>query len=193
LENSLRRTTLTDDVVTEYPLLYRVLRPDEDISNLVAKDQEEDRTVISHVNCGSRPYYKSQFISTSASLDKAKRFRAKAIEKDREAQFQIAVIDTRDIQSHTEFVDLTTEENRDHYLGEAVCKNYAKCYEEVLLLSTKPINGTLYVEETIPPMNILESTSDTTNTMVATPGTNEIRSTTHGNDVLNSTAPSKLN
>jgi len=35
--------------------------------------------------------------------------------------------------------DLTSEENRDKYLGKAVCKNFAKKSNEVLLQCDKPI------------------------------------------------------
>ena len=42
-----------------------------------------------------------------------------------------------------QIVDLTTEENRDKYLGNAVSKNYAKASAEVLLQCAVPIQCTV--------------------------------------------------
>jgi len=123
--------------------LYRILRPDEKLSGIVAKNPQASKTVLSHVNCGSRPNYKSQFISTCASLETALYYSQKAKEEGK-GKLRIAIIDINQIRSTAQFVDLTTDANRDHYLGEAVCKNFAKKSEEVLLVSNQPIPFTLY-------------------------------------------------
>ena len=54
---------------------------------------------------------------------------------------RIAEIDLDDLPEtcKLEIVDLTTAENRDKYLGKAVCKNFAKASCEVLLQCDKPI------------------------------------------------------
>ena len=121
--------------------LWRILRPDEDPKvGLVAKDPQACKTVISHVNCGSREGYKSQYISTTASYDVALRYKAKGEEKGLTG-LRIAEIDLEDLPEtcKLEIVDLTTEENRDKYLGNAVCKNFAKASCEVLLKCNVPI------------------------------------------------------
>ena len=121
--------------------LWRILRPDEDPKvGLIAKDSEASKTVISHVNCGSRKGYKSQFISTTASYDVAVHYKKKGEEKGLTG-LRIAEIDLDDLPEtcKLEIVDLTTAENRDKYLGNAVCKNFAKASCEVLLQCDEPI------------------------------------------------------
>ena len=131
--------------------LWRILRPDEDPKvGLVAKDPQACKTVISHVNCGSREGYKSQYISTTASYDVALRYKAKGEEKGLTG-LRIAEIDLDDLPEtcKLEIVDLTTEENRDKYLGNAVCKNFAKASCEVLLKCNVPILGHVVEEENV--------------------------------------------
>ena len=62
-----------DDKPSEAPYalptnVYRILRPDENPDGIVAKNPDTQKSFLSHVNCGSRPKYASQFISTSASI-----------------------------------------------------------------------------------------------------------------------------
>ena len=131
--------------------LWRILRPDEDPKvGLVAKDPQACKTVISHVNCGSREGYKSQYISTTASYDVALRYKAKGEEKGLTG-LRIAEIDLDDLPEtcKLEIVDLTTEENRDKYLGDAVCKNFAKASCEVLLKCNVPIPCHVVEEENV--------------------------------------------
>ena len=126
---------------TRYALpenIYRILRPDEKPEGIIAKDPGTQKSVRSHVNCGSWPYYSSQFISTSASLDVAKDYKEKG-EKKGLTGLRICKFDVNKLPSTCQIVDLTTEENRDKYLGNAVCKNYAKASPEVLLQCTVPI------------------------------------------------------
>ena len=119
-------------------------------SDVVAKDPQACKTVISHVNCGSREGYKSQYISTTASYDVALRYKAKGEEKGL-TELRIAEIDLDDLPEtcKLEIVDLTTEENRDKYLGNAVCKNFAKASCEVLLKCNVPIPCHVVEEENV--------------------------------------------
>ena len=113
--------------------LYRILRPDEQPTvGLVAKDPGGERSVLSHVNCGSRPRYTSQFISTTASLDVAKYYKKKGEEKGLTG-LRIAEIDLDELPLSCKYLDLTTEAIREEYLGNAVCKNFAKASQDVLL------------------------------------------------------------
>lgn len=121
--------------------LWRILRPDEDPKvGLKAKNPQADKSVISHVICGGRKGYKSQYISTSATYEASKRYKAKG-EKEGLTGLRIAEIDLHALPKHCKLaiVDLTTEENRDKYLGKAVCKNWAKASHEVLLVCDVPI------------------------------------------------------
>lgn len=52
---------------------------------------------------------------------------------------RIGVIESSEFPTETTIVDLTIEANRDLYLGNAVCKNFAKASAEVLLESKEPI------------------------------------------------------
>lgn len=121
--------------------LFRILRPAEIPKiGIVAKNPLAERTVLSHVNCGSRPKYTSQYISTTTSLDVAKYYMEMG-EKKGLTGLRIAEIHLDKLPKNCklEIVDLTTEENRDKYLGKAVCKNFAKKSCEVLLKCDVPI------------------------------------------------------
>lgn len=96
------------------------------------KNTSANRTVLSHVNCGGRPKYKSQYISTTSSLDTALHYKNKG-EKEGLSGLRIAEIDLNNLPKSCKIIDLTSEENRDKYLGKAVCKNFAKASNEVLL------------------------------------------------------------
>lgn len=122
--------------------LYRILRPDENCQpGLVAKNPQAKKTVLSHVNCGTRSNYKSQYISTSTSLDVMKYYK-KMGEKKGLTGLRIAKLTALDKLPKVcklKIVDLTIEANRDKYLGNAVCKNFAKKSCEVLLECNVPI------------------------------------------------------
>ena len=127
--------------------LYRVLRAEEDPSiGLIAKDPSAKKTVLSHVNCGSRNNYTSQYISTTASLDVAREWVEKTYEKTG-VRPRIGVIKRWQIPYGTKVIDLTIEANRDSYLGNAVCKNFAKASQEVLLVNRKAIPFKIYSPE----------------------------------------------
>ena len=67
------------DVYRFWKPLWRILRHDEDPKvGLVAKDPQACKTVLSHVNCGGRERYRSQYISTTASYAVAQHSKAKA-------------------------------------------------------------------------------------------------------------------
>ena len=135
------RLSVSPDYESHYDVLYRVVRSDENPNKgLVAKDPSANKTVLSHVNCGGRLKYKSQFISTSKSLDAAKHYKEKH-EKKGETGLQIVKIDLHALpkKCNLKIVDLTIEENRKKYLGKAVCNNFAKASQEVLLTCDVPI------------------------------------------------------
>lgn len=133
--------TDTSGLGTPRKKLYRILRVSENPrKGIVAKNPTAKKTVLSHVNCGSRPKYASQYISTTISLDVAKYYKEKG-EKEGLTGLRIAEIDLTNLPENCtlEMVDLTSEYNRDKYLGNAVCKNFAKRSSEVLLKCDKPI------------------------------------------------------
>ena len=113
----------------ETKIIYRILRTDESCSTgLIAKDPTAEKKALSHVNCGSRRGYKSQFISFTSSLEVANYYREKF-----GSTLQIAQVDISSIPTTCNIFDLTNAENRQLYLGNAVCKNFAKASCEVLL------------------------------------------------------------
>ena len=122
--------------------VYRILRPDENPEGIVARDPVAEKNVLSHVNCGSRSNYASQFISTSASLDVAKDYKEKGEEKGLTG-LRICEFEVDKLPQTCQIVDLTTEENRDKYLGNALSKTYAKVSAEILLQCDAPIPCTV--------------------------------------------------
>ena len=123
-------------------IVYRILRPDENPDGIVAKNPETQRSVLSHVNCGSRPNYASQFISSSASLEVAEYYKKKGEEKGLTG-LRIGMIEVDKLPPTCQIIDLTNEENRDQYLRNAVCKVYATRSAEVLLRCSEPIPCTV--------------------------------------------------
>lgn len=123
------------DVSVDYPSsLYRVIRKDEDPLAIVAKNPLATRTILSHVNCGSRRGYMSQYMSFTTSLTVAQTY------SDRTGNRIVELVLNPDlISTFTVFVDLNSEENRDYYLGKAVCKNFAKASCEVIISSPQPL------------------------------------------------------
>ena len=83
--------------------LYRILRPDQNCDvGLIAKDPSQTRTVLSHVKCGGRPNYKSQFISFSSSMEVAIYYRNKF-----DPSLQIATVEIP--AGQCTMIDLTIE------------------------------------------------------------------------------------
>lgn len=122
-------------------VLYRILRPDENPKlGIVAKNPLANKSVLSHVNCGGRLKYASQYISTTTSLEVARYYKIMGEQKGWTG-LRIALIHLDKLPEgcKLKIVDLTTEENRNKYLGKAVCKNFAKASCEVLLECNVPI------------------------------------------------------
>ena len=107
--------------------LYRMLRPAENAARIVAKDPRATRTVLSHVNCGSRPGYKSQVISASASLNVARRNRD-SFQTQGTVRLRIGEFDTNQLRRQgCQIIGLITEAGRNRHLGRAVkAKNFPK-------------------------------------------------------------------
>ncbi|XP_015760668.1 PREDICTED: uncharacterized protein LOC107347505 [Acropora digitifera] len=128
-------------VSSGYETLYRIVRPDENPEEgLVAKDPSAEKTVGSHVKFGARAWYKSQFISTTKSLEVAKHYKTRD-EKRGFTGLRIVKIDLDALPNkcNLQIVDLTIAENREEHLGKAVCKNFANFSQEVLLTCDVPI------------------------------------------------------
>ena len=124
--------------------VYRVLRDDEDPNSIEPKDKTLDKTVLSHVNCGSRPGYESQFISTSATLEASREYRRLA-ERRGESDLRICEFQMAAVERKCTVYDLTDETVLDECLGNAVmARNFATKYEEVLLeCKGRPISCTV--------------------------------------------------
>ena len=113
--------------------VYRVLRTDEDPNSITPKDKTLDKTVLSHVNCGSRPGYESQFISTSATLEASRLYKQLA-ESRGEAGLRICEFSISAVQRKCTIYDLTDANVLNACLGNAVmARNFATKYKEVLL------------------------------------------------------------
>ena len=113
--------------------VYRVLRTDENPNSITPKDKALDKEVLSHVNCGSRPGYKSQFISTSATLEASRAYKRLA-ESRGEAGLRICEFQIAAVQRKCTIYDLTDPNVLKNCLKNAVmAKNFAKKYKEVLL------------------------------------------------------------
>ena len=140
LNDDLEIRHLTSSVSGKWKTLYRILRLDEIPKALVSKNPLAVKTVRSHVGCGSRPNYMSQYISTTVSLDVARCYKKIGEEKGLTG-LRIAKIDVSKLPVGTRMFDLTTDENRDKFIGPGpiVCKNFARKSQEVLLESMNPI------------------------------------------------------
>ena len=124
--------------------VYRVLRPDENPNRITPKDNTLDKPVLSHVNCGSRPGYKSQFISTSATLAASRLYKQLA-ERKGETGLRICEFVIYAVENKCTIYDLTDENVLNKCLGKAVmAKNFATKYKEVLLeCKGRPISCTV--------------------------------------------------
>ena len=108
--------------------LHRVLRTNEDPNKT-----EPNKTVLSHVNCGSRPGYKSQFISTSATLAASRLYKQLAESKG-ESGLRICEFSIAAVERKCTIYDLTDEDVLNECLQNAVmARNFATKYKEVLL------------------------------------------------------------
>jgi len=105
--------------------IYRNLRPDEDpAAGLSAKNPEATYSMTYHVGSGSKPNVRTQWISTTKSMD--------VIKKWIQPGGRVAVIDPDKIRPD-DLADLTTPEARDTYLAGWSAKAYAASSQEVLV------------------------------------------------------------
>ena len=113
-------------------VIYRVTRPTELTTmsgKLFPKNFNMQKTLDSHVGCGSRPGYQSQFISTTTSLDVAMKYFNRSPRGAR-----IVELKEEDVLANTDNVfDLTTPEQRDQLLNYQRAKGFAKNSKEVVL------------------------------------------------------------
>jgi hypothetical protein len=112
-------------------VLYRATDPNQNCrGGLIAKDPTAKKTVSSHVGCGSRPNYKSQYISFSTSYDIV---RDKYWPK-KPSGARLIKVDIGKIPSKCKIYDLTDPDIREKYVGHNPwARNYAKKDCEVLL------------------------------------------------------------
>lgn len=127
---------MKEDDICFYANLYRLLREDEDPKRdgLMAQDPFAKASVHDHVSYGSTS--RSQYISTSATWNAVATFafHKKAFPK------LIAKINVKKLQriGGVSFVDLTKEENRTNYLLDSRASNFARKFEEVLIVGKIP-------------------------------------------------------
>lgn len=135
---SVKKITKTKDPATKLPcpdidisrLLYRVTRPEESCQEgLIAKAPQEHKTLSSHVNCGSRPEYVSQYISFTSSPDIAARIKDKSKNKDA----NIVKVNLSNLNSACAIYDLTKKEVREKNVNGATARNFALGWCEVVV------------------------------------------------------------
>lgn len=113
-----------DDDPANY--VYRVIRPDEDPTiGIAAKNPSASETIARHVRYGSKRWFRSQYISTTRSLDVAINWWAK------KPGNRIVRIDVRKVYNRV--VDLSTEIGRRLYLENQIQRNFAKAFQEVIV------------------------------------------------------------
>lgn len=120
----------------QYHKLYRLLRSDEDPEEdgITAEEPDAEGTVHDHVSYGSK--FCSQYISTSASWDAIMTFANYKLSYPKRIA-RINVDKLEDIGDLT-FIDLTDEDNRDEFLHDARANNFARKFEEVLIIGEIP-------------------------------------------------------
>ena len=122
---------------------YRILRPDENPEGIVAKNPDAQKTVLSHINCGGRVGYESQFISTSASLTVAKKYMQRGTDNGLTG-LRIGKFEVSKLPQSCKTIDLSKTAKRNEYLANAVmANNFAKASAEVLLQYHEPIPCTV--------------------------------------------------
>ena len=120
--------------------VYRVLRPDEDPKkNLTCKDSSSKRSLAEHVETGLT--VPSQYISTTSSLEKAKKWLGTA-DKNTSQEYgnkrsTIVKIDVAKVRSEypqiaESAIDLTKEKNRNYFLENKTQRDFADAYQEVI-------------------------------------------------------------
>ena len=123
-----------------------MIRPDEDPhKNLTCKDPNSFRSIAQHVESGLR--IPSQYISTTSSLEKAKKWLETANEqtsrKYMNERTTIVSIDVSEIKSKypqiaKSAIDLTDDPNRNYFLETEKQLKFACAYQEVLFVKRIP-------------------------------------------------------
>lgn len=151
--------------------LFRVLRNDENPEfGLYPKDPNAKKTIQSHVLCGSRKGYASQYISTCAEISQA--YYWAIMDDDKSLTKRIAVIDTDVLRAmNIKMIDIT---NDNTYFTSKMAYNFANCYKEVLVEGFIPpeaikqiiliaLYNVLEVQNTKQPQNFTWNTSPSWN------------------------------
>ncbi len=113
--------------------LYRVIRPDENPADgLVAKNPNAEYTVEGHVLHGSKPNFRSQYISTTTDPSVAKKWADKSGNR---------IVRISPSQVDSLIIDLSTDAGRDVHLRGIMAKNWAKSSSEVLIKGSVPANA----------------------------------------------------
>lgn len=105
--------------------LYRVLRDDEDYhKDIKARDPDANKSVADHVERGS--HHRSQFISTSGTLEAARTF----ARKSRDLPKTIVKIDIKELKKNedVQFIDLSIKRVRNENIPSSRGRNFAKMF-----------------------------------------------------------------
>ena len=114
--------------------IYRVLRNDEDPSNgLTAKDPQQTKSIQSHVGCGSRSGYQSQFISCTADYQAA-------VDWARGRRRRVVQIDTHELMRQGIPIHNLSDADASVLPG-VTARNFAQRYREVLVEVSIPANA----------------------------------------------------
>ncbi|XP_052790076.1 uncharacterized protein LOC128224305 [Mya arenaria] len=111
--------------------LYRLLRKTEIPARIVAKDAGSTKSVQSHVRCGSKKKYISQYISTTTELQCALRWYHTS------PNGGIVKIDVSKLPKTARIIDLTDPNIRKRYLTNPKADHFAERMNEVLVALSK--------------------------------------------------------
>ena len=123
------------EAACHYPYLYRLLRDDENpqINGITAFMPNAIMSVHEHVSGGS--YTSSQYISTCATWEAVVEFASRSTTFPR----RVATINAQALTSTgVGFIDLTTEEKRWMLLNDDRARNFARKFQEVLIVGEIP-------------------------------------------------------
>lgn len=131
-------------LLDECQCVYRVCRPDEDIENgIQCSDPNSGRSVAQHVASGTR--HPSHFISTTADESTARLWAFYRMDTPSRSQrpeplriIRIYLDRVRGTAQEEGCVNLNNQEVREHFIGGAIHRNYARSSREVLFQYTIP-------------------------------------------------------
>ncbi|MFL0122934.1 hypothetical protein V2611_14155 [Tenacibaculum maritimum] len=119
-----------NEAVDSYKYVYRVVRPEENLKlGLVAKNPDATYTITGHVLHGSRPKFKSQFISVTRDIKVAKEWAEKTGNR-------IVKIDTKLIEGNV--YDLSIQAGQTKYLKGNTAKRFANKSKELVIEGKVP-------------------------------------------------------